>query len=351
MRTILPLAAFMLGKTLFASDVLYTDYANNSSRNAENVGNNVHSIDTIIADTAIASKEDTRTLVLTPKALATSKIAPEIAPELSSLLVVLDPGHDNVDVGAYVKKQAESKINLLVTEKLYNLLRQNGISVITTRHDAYRVNKSNLDIDKDGKITVRDELFARLDYIKKVTADTANLYINIHCNADPRSSRYKGVGLYTYGIVDTVELNDKRKNFHNPEECKIYSAYSVQVANRLAKYLMDKGLEVEVYCSDLRMVRNSPAKASILVELGYLTNPSDFKMLTSDKGQQTMAEILADFTIENAAYLSNPKANPSLFDIKRITSESTQELCRRLLSDFTKENENYFCAPKYLSLK
>lgn len=311
----LSLATLVIGETLLASNVPYSK---------STLENNTHSIDTVIA--------------------AKSSIdMPTIATNIDPIIIALDPGHDNKYLGDNVKKLLEGKLNLIMAEKLRDSLENKGYAVISTRKDGFGMNKNNMDVNKDNDVNLRDELDARSNYSK---SNNVRIFCSLHENSSRRSRKFKGLEVYFFGIKDTTELNNNRPNYHSPEKCTIYSDSSRYVAEKLVQYFVDRGIEAKVAGTDLRILRNKPAPISILIEFGYLSNPTDLKELKSKEVQELYAGIVANFINENRRYIFSEKFDTPLSDLTMITSETTQELYSRLLTDFIKDNNGYVCGAK-----
>jgi hypothetical protein len=163
----------------------------------------------------------------------------------------------------------------------------------------------------------------------------------VHHNARKNNTTYNGLEIHAFGVRYAKELNNKKPNYHLPENCNIYSDSSMYIAKKLAQYFTDRGIAAKAVGSDMRILSNKPAPITLIVELGYLTNPSDFKRATSKEWQEIYARTIADFIDENSLYICGPKFYASLIDIKKITSENVQELSSRLLADFIKEKNGY----------
>lgn len=244
-------------------------------------------------------------------ATAQNSIAPDSTIYISKPLptIVIDPGHDNKFTGCYVRGKREEVLTLDVSKKLETLLSKK-YNVFLTRETSSRLNINNLDINVDKVVDVKDELLARTNYIKSKNADYS---ISLHYNATS-SSKTNGMEIYFYGIVNPKELDDNKKNFHHPEDCKIYSEKSLAVAMKLSEYAKKNGITSRVYGCDFRLVRTDSTKVSLLVDIGYLTNPTDFKNATTEKGREATAKFLSNFFIDNKEYLD------SIVDLKDNSS-------------------------------
>ncbi len=214
--------------------------------------------------------------------------------------VVIDAGHGGHDPGAIGRKAKEKNINLSIALKLGNLIQRNfkDVRVIYTR-------------DKDFFV----ELFRRAEIANENKAD---LFICIHCNANPSKS-LKGTETYVMGLHKSqANLNiAKQENAaillendyqavydgFDPNSDESYIAFSLYQNANLDQSsdfasLIQSQMEERVGMNN-RGVRQAgfivlyrTTMPSVLVETGYLSNPSEENFLSSDKGQEYIASAI-----------------------------------------------------------
>lgn len=178
--------------------------------------------------------------------------------------VVIDPGHGGYDVGAVgPTKVMEKDVNLAVALKLGALLQSQGIKVVYTR-----VN-DNVSWSND----IIDDLQTRCDIANKVNAD---FFISIHSNSSVSSS---AVGSETY--YSTKKPNDSPL-------AKIMQDNLVA-----ANALIDRGVKNANF-----YVLNNTNMPSVLVELGFISNPNEEKLLNNSDFQAKSAYGLANGIME-----------------------------------------------------
>ncbi len=214
--------------------------------------------------------------------------------------VVIDAGHGGKDPGALGKHSREKKIALAVALKVGQYIEENlkDVKVIYTR--------------KTDRFI---ELHKRAEIANKNNAD---LFISIHCNANP-SSRPYGSETYVMGLHKSkANLNvamkenaailleeDAESHYHgfdaNSAESYIqfslhqenYLEQSTILADKIQKQFKnrvgrkDRGVHQAGF-----LVLWRAAMPGMLVELGYLTNPTEEKFLMSEKGQTYMASAI-----------------------------------------------------------
>lgn len=217
------------------------------------------------------------------------------------LVVVIDPGHGGRDAGACRNGKKEKDINLDVSLRLGRLIKADSpeVKVVYTRtRDVYV------------------PLGRRAEIANKAGAD---LFISIHTNSVSGRSRAHGAETYTLGLhrtADNLEVA-KRENSvilieedyksryagFNPKSSESYIIFEfLQDSNlrqsvRLAKLIQsefrrnpgigDRGVHQAGF-----LVLRETSMPSVLVELGYVSNPSEARFLASEKGAQSMARSI-----------------------------------------------------------
>ena len=167
--------------------------------------------------------------------------------------VVIDPGHGGKDPGAtsYLGDY-EKTVNLSIARKVTSYLENRGIRVIMTRNSDIFI-----------------ELNERADIANRAGAD---LFVSIHADAHP-SRLTNG---YTIYVARSASWSSKK--------------IGVAVEQSMGQTgLASKG----VRNSDFRVLVRTACPA-ILVECGYLSNPSDAALLRDSDFQDRVARSIAD---------------------------------------------------------
>ena len=180
--------------------------------------------------------------------------------------IVLDAGHGGKDEGASSGKIKESKLNLILVKKLEKELISRGATVYLTRED-----------DNDLSTTTinrkRSDLYRRAQYINKISPD---MYISLHLNSSPSPS-WRGLQIfYTNNNKENKEIalsltNYLKEKLSNTREAKKDSTYYMY------KHIKSPG---------------------VLIEAGFISNPSDNYLLRDEKYQNKLITLIAD-SIEN----------------------------------------------------
>lgn len=223
--------------------------------------------------------------------------------------VVIDPGHGGHDPGALSKdgKIREKDLALGISLRLAEQMRERfpSVKVIMTR-------------DKDRFV----ELHERAAIANRAEAQ---LFISIHINKGPDASA-SGPQVYSLSPDKTKEHLREITNFENsvifleedyqdyyqdldessPEaevmrQLTVYSNISQghDLAERMYQALRKVGLESN-RAADNRVLQSGflvlrrTSMPSVLVEVGYITNPSNVAVMNSEKGQERIAEALCD---------------------------------------------------------
>lgn len=173
--------------------------------------------------------------------------------------ICIDPGHGGFDPGAVGPSGVkEADVNLQVSLKLAEILKQKGHSVILTRTTKE---------DGIGK-NVNDSLYQRVEIANSKKCD---LFICIHCNsATPQA---EGVETYCYKFGSKAEILAKF------------------VQEFLVKATGEKNRGVKT--ASFYVLRKTIMPA-ILTEVGFISNPKTEQKLKDSKYQQIIAQAISE---------------------------------------------------------
>ncbi len=224
-------------------------------------------------------------------------------------VVVIDPGHGGRDPGSIgVTGKKEKDINLAIAKKLGNLIskRLKDVKVVYTRKDDRFV-----ELYKRGKIA---------------NANDGKLFISIHANSLRRKpSKTRGFEVYllrpgrTKEAIEIAELeNSVIKYEENPDRYKkltdenfilISMARSsfMRFSETFADYLNNEWKkEVSIPTRGIKQagfyVLVGASMPGVLIETGFLSNKKDEKYLSSNKGQQEIAEAIFKAVLKYKKY-------------------------------------------------
>jgi N-acetylmuramoyl-L-alanine amidase len=141
--------------------------------------------------------------------------------------VTLDAGHGGTEIGASHTYPdgtviAEKEINLRTMLRVRDLLQQAGFQVTTTRTRDAQVNADKKDVTGDGKVTLSDDLQARVDLANSTGSD---IFVSIHFN-----------GISDPNIKGTYVFYDPDRPFSDRSK-----ALAEMVDSAVAKSLKDAG--------------------------------------------------------------------------------------------------------------
>lgn len=210
--------------------------------------------------------------------------------------IVLDAGHGGRDPGNVGRgRKKEKDINLAITRKLAAVIREK-----TT----YNVHLTRSD---DRWISLTE----RASIANQYPADQT-LFISIHCNSHS-DSRVHGLESYIFNLQATDKFAADLARWENDEEVvspvdfiinnlhkRSVEKYSWEAARVIQSVLvLHLGARDRNRSARDKMVRRAPFRVlvdtrmpALLVELGYLSNRSDYKKLSSPTYQDKVANAL-----------------------------------------------------------
>ncbi len=181
---------------------------------------------------------------------------------LQDTIIMVDPGHGGRDSGTYYGKIYEKDINLEISKALEEELTKNGAIVYMTR---------TRDIDLSSiydSAKKRGDLYRRLLKIKETKSD---LYISIHINWYQNTSMKGAEVLYN-------SINENNEKL----------AKSI-----MKEFKTDLGSTRTIKTTDLYMYRNTTTPG-VLVECGYLSNPTERTLLQQEDYQKKLAKSITN---------------------------------------------------------
>ena len=229
------------------------------------------------------------------KASAVKKNAPtlrKVAPEtltrqfgLTAKTIVIDAGHGGKDPGALGEGERQEKVVVLsIAKKLRDALTAKGYKVLLTR---------------DGNTFI--PLKGRTQF---ATQNRADLFISIHANAN-RNREANGIETYYLDVASTDKASEGIAARENAD-----SGYSIQELNTLLEGLVQESKSADsqrlATAVQKELIRATGARdrgvkharfvvligtsvPAILIETGFISNPTEGKKLTSAAYQQKIA--------------------------------------------------------------
>ncbi|MCY6380890.1 N-acetylmuramoyl-L-alanine amidase [Hoeflea prorocentri] len=224
---------------------------------------------------------------------------PEVAPDADKpFTVAIDPGHGGIDTGAKGRGGTQEKdITLAVSKALKTALEsETDMKVVLTRND-------------DRFISLGE----RVRLARKAAAD---LFVSIHAD----SIRVRGVrGATVYTLSDKASDDMARQLAARENRSDLIAGLSLEdEPDTVADILIDLtrretqvfsiGLAravIDAFDGSVKLINNpirsagfrvlqAPEVPSVLVELGYLSNVEDEKLLTDPKWREQIASLLVE---------------------------------------------------------
>lgn len=188
-------------------------------------------------------------------------------------VVVLDAGHGGMDSGATAAGVRECEINLAIAQKTRDLLTLLGYRVVMTREDDTLLADENAGSVRAQK---RSDLKNRLD----IMAGTPNsVGVSIHQNHFSQS--------YVHGA----------QVFYGKAEGSRRLAELIQ--RNIAEHLqIDNRRKIKEADSTLYILNNNKTNPAVMVECGFLSNPSDTENLQQERYQGMLAFLITAALME-----------------------------------------------------
>jgi N-acetylmuramoyl-L-alanine amidase len=225
--------------------------------------------------------------------------------------IVIDPGHGGIDPGAVGKKGLyEKDANLLIARRLQALIK-----------DSLGVN-ATLSRESDVYLSLKE----RTDLANRMSAD---LFISVHCNASPKSSKSRGFETYFLSEARTNEaravaaIENASLKFDGVEEPKNeieYILYDLaqnaflQESNSLAEFIQNSAERLlsiparGVSQAGFYVLRGAFMPA-VLVECAFLSNPEEEKLLKTADFKEKLSNCiftgLKEYVVEYERRMNN----------------------------------------------
>lgn len=227
---------------------------------------------------------------------------PEIKGQTTKIqTVVIDAGHGGKDAGAVGKKAKEKDITLAVAKKTGDYIKKKypDVKVVYTR--------------------TKDVFVELMERARIANRNNADIFISIHCNSVANAPKTCGVETFVMGEHrNSANLNvakrenasilyesDAQDNYDgfDPNSTEAYIAFSFiqsefkQHSLELAELVQnemvgkakrsDRGVQQAGF-----LVLYKTAMPSILVELGFISNPTEEAYMMSAEGQDNLASAI-----------------------------------------------------------
>lgn len=266
-------------------------------------------------------------------------VLPVLQAKEKTFTVVIDAGHGGKDPGARGSSINEKTINLAVALKLGNLIseKHGDVKVIYTR-------KTDVFIELDERANIANR-------------NKADLFISIHTNAVKKGSSVSGTETYTLGLARTdenleVAMRENSAILLEDNYLQKYEGFDPTSSESyiIFEFMQNKHMEQSIslasevqkcFASAKRnnrgvrqagfLVLRKTSMPSILVELGYISNPAEERFMKTNEGQNKLATAIYnaftkykwEYDRKRGALAGNASAAPIL-DVSDDSNESDE---------------------------
>lgn len=235
------------------------------------------------------SSEQQRPQITPGKGALSASLVEQLGLKIKTIMV--DPGHGGKDPGAVAFGTKEKDINLRMARIIGKMLEEKGFRILYTR--------------------TRDVFVPLEERTAIANAQKADLFISIHTNAHP-NPKTKGFEIYSLNMAKTKDAMRVAAR-ENAVSSKQISDLQLILADLMlnSKISESRELATKVHARTIQGVRRThPGLAdngvreapfyvlmgakmpAVLVELGYLTNRNEARMLNTDAYLRTLAQNL-----------------------------------------------------------
>ncbi|MFA1822115.1 N-acetylmuramoyl-L-alanine amidase [Virgibacillus oceani] len=169
---------------------------------------------------------------------------------LAGYNIVIDPGHGGKDPGAVAGDLYEKDLVTQTADKVEQKLRDEGATVILTRSG-------------DNFVSLDDRVRISQDY-------NTHAFVSLH-----------------YDNFPVIPINGVSTYFNSSADRELADAMQPSLSSNLA--LHNRG----VMQGDYRVLRHNPAP-SVILELGFMSNPNDLAVVQTEDYHNSVAEAVAD---------------------------------------------------------
>lgn len=272
------------------------------------------------------------------KTLAKATTKPTVKPALKSerepiklttreFLVAIDAGHGGEDTGAigHHKQLREKDVVLAVSKKLQNMINaQSGMRAYLIRNGDYFVGlRKRMELAREQGADLFISVHA--DSFKDPRASGASVFVLSEKGASNEASRWLAERENRADLVGGISLEDKGDLLASVL-LDLSQTASQTASYELAGHLIGQlGKITDLHHKTVQhagfMVLKSPDIPSVLVELGFLSNPKGEEKLASASHQQALAKALFAGVNTYVAKRPMPVKHPSDFTVAKKSSD------------------------------
>lgn len=199
-------------------------------------------------------------------------------------VLVIDPGHGGVDVGAVRGIFKESDITLKVAQKIQNLIQSENLIRQSPNIEVILTRETNKSLSLENRVNVAER-------------KSADLFISLHANSS-QASYVSGMEFYFRKGEHKVKMPAIEAS--NAVKKIIGDLTSFGQTRQSLKFNQILQNQVKSLGSDSKtVIKRAPffviektTMPSALIEIGYISNLSEAKLLLTDERQQEIAETI-----------------------------------------------------------
>ena len=240
-------------------------------------------------------------------------LKPVPAAKRRRLTVLIDPGHGGTDSGALScdGTMYEKDLTLAVARRVGNLLSTNGFNVCYTRTN-------------DVEVTLQDR-------VQRATRVKADFYVSLHAN---HANNPQAAGVETYvlpssgfgGTPDGSRIRGWQVGNRN-DYANLLLGYWIQ-RNLCSSQRIDRGVKRQSY-----YVLRGTACPAVLIEIGFLSNPTESGAMRTAVWRNTCARSIAAGICD---YAVRADSLSGLVAVKRKADQEANERWRKKLAEMAK---------------
>ena len=197
---------------------------------------------------------------------------PASVPRHKVRTITLDAGHGGSDTGAIGKISREKNITLKITRRTAAILRACGYNVLLTRY-------------RDNTVPLKSRAAIQRRH-------KSDLFVSIHVNATANRS-IRGIETFALTPADAPSSHGKSELKRNPANVRdannFLLAYSLQRALLSRTRAADRGVKRARFA-----VLKDISAPGALVEVGFISNPAEEKLLNSSAYIEKVSRAIAE---------------------------------------------------------
>ncbi|MFZ5966495.1 MAG: N-acetylmuramoyl-L-alanine amidase family protein [Bacillota bacterium] len=200
---------------------------------------------------------------------------------LAGKVIVLDPGHGGIDSGCHVDDLMEKNMNLMIAKELKKELSKLGAKVILTRNKDMSLDHMN----HYSSSRQRRDLYARVSIIEKYQPD---IFLSIHINSNEHIPNMTGTFVYYHQWVHNADI------------------MASHLQQRFDTLMVKYGFQKHKPLHGDFFILNNTTYTGVLVELGFISNPEERKLLINPLYQDELVMHMVEGLLDYFSHIDTP---------------------------------------------